>query len=378
MATALKLRPEKYILTLTALSPLHIGTGNTLRKDFDYVVHKGRTWVANQEAFAELLYDEGHFKELARGIPIGQLVEDDDYDENNGLWRYVLKGEPAAESRGAEVAEQIKDIWDRPYIPGSSLKGAIRTALFVRLFAHRKMSWDAQSLDNRAKHAADNLEKKIFGRDPNHDALRALQVSDSLPGDARQLVLLNLIATKSSDGSGDNPPITLEAVAPGATFQMSMTIDSHLLSEPVRQQLEISDSFRNRLSEKLPKSINKWTEGRLAVEIRRPRSGQWRTQFEDMVRTLEGLGDNEALLQLGWGGGWDSKTLGVCLTSEEEEFTRLVNKYRKEMLFRGRAVHRTGDLYPKTRRVRLTGKNLPIKGELGWVKLTFERVKANL
>jgi len=41
------------------------------------------------------------------------------------LFRYTLEGQ----AQGNPIAEHIKDVHDRPYIPGSSLKGAIRRQL---------------------------------------------------------------------------------------------------------------------------------------------------------------------------------------------------------------------------------------------------------
>lgn len=374
--TMLKMRPEKYNVTLTTLSPLHIGTGKVLRRGFDYVTDKkGKTWVANQDAFAELLYTEGSFDKMAQGIPLSQLVNDQDFNPDNGLWRYILDGIPGATSHGAEVREQIKDIWDRPYIPGSSLKGAIRTALMSIIFGAKKLNWTASQFGTSAKNAAKGVESQIFGSDPNHDVLRALQVSDSQPDDARRLVMLNLIATKTSDGSGDNAPITIEAVPPQSKFSLTITLDAHLLSAEIAPSLGFDDAAVKRLSARLPKVINAWTKNRLSSDEDRPRAGQWREQFVRMANDALNAPETDAILQLGWGAGWDSKTLGYNLTDEHEEFTRLVNRFSKEMLFQGKAKHQTGGLYPKTRRVRLTGADLPIKGELGWVHLRFERVE---
>ncbi|MBC7317133.1 MAG: type III-A CRISPR-associated RAMP protein Csm5, partial [Chloroflexi bacterium] len=39
-----------YDVTVETYSPLHIGSGETLLKGFDYAVHGGRTWRLNLDA----------------------------------------------------------------------------------------------------------------------------------------------------------------------------------------------------------------------------------------------------------------------------------------------------------------------------------------
>src|SRR5690606_41846159 len=142
-----------YQLTITTLSPLHIGTGNTLRRDYDYVTHRGKTWVINQSALAAMLYaqDPSEFERMAAGASAADLIRPDEFKEDSPLFRYVMAGEPRAHSRGAEIQEQIKDPWDRPYIPGSSLKGALRTAIAFVGAAQRQVQIGRASCRERGE-----------------------------------------------------------------------------------------------------------------------------------------------------------------------------------------------------------------------------------
>ena len=78
-------------------------------------------------------------------------------------------------SRSSEiktVREQLKDAFFRPFIPGSSLKGAIRTAI-----------WTEALLENES-HVEKILEKNknpediFFGCNPQKDLMRSFHVSD--------------------------------------------------------------------------------------------------------------------------------------------------------------------------------------------------------
>lgn len=115
-------------LTLRTLSPVHIGTGEEWRLGFDFVLANGQTWIFNEDAVLQA--KESQLKPDGRGhYPLpGSLLTEKDFD-NPGLFRYVLRGQPPSEKADARMKPFIKDPYDRPYIPGSSLKGAFRTAL---------------------------------------------------------------------------------------------------------------------------------------------------------------------------------------------------------------------------------------------------------
>ena len=164
----LHMRPEIWRVTIETLSPLHIGTGNTLRRGYDFDVHDGKTWVVNDETLAELLYGYEGFESLVAGAPLRDLLSSDDFQADSVLFRYVMDGEPEAQSTNAEVREQIKDVWDRPYIPGSSLKGALRTALLYALYEVNNKSWSLDNLGRNAKYAAAPLERELLGQNPQY------------------------------------------------------------------------------------------------------------------------------------------------------------------------------------------------------------------
>jgi len=80
---------------------------------------------------------------------------------------------------------------------------------------------------------------------------------------------------------------------------------------------------------------------------------------------------SEFLLQLGWGGGWDSKTFGDILTRDGHVFEQVVQKYGKTMVRQGK--YKAGDTYPKSRRVVVNAGDQPMF-PLGWIKVRMERV----
>jgi len=371
---------DTYKLTITTLSPLHIGTGNTLRQGYDYVTHRGQTWVFDAEVLADALYehDPDEFEKMVQGVPASDLIRPDEYDPASPLFRYVLRGEPRSKGKGAELQEQLKDPWDRPYIPGSSLKGALRTALAYVGWQQRKLVVDPSELGRSARTAAQSMEHKVlFGSEttPNYDLLRALQVSDTnaVP---ECLELANVEVVGGS--SKASIPVALEAIESNTVFQASLSVDFFLMgliqgnqasSDAVRE-LGWDDTQLGALVQ-LAGAVYRWTRHRLnTVEAQWQRDPQVRSSISSLRKSFQSLDQShEFMLQLGWGGGWDSKTFGYMLTQNPTTFQRVLDQYRSAMVRRGKADPTN---YPSTRRVvvRETQPNTL----LGWIKVRMERV----
>jgi len=314
---------------------------------------------------------------MAQGIPASDLLKPTDYEIDSPLFRYVLEGEPRSKERGSVIQTLIKDAWDRPYIPGSSLKGALRTALLFSLVEKKLDPWTISDLPPKAKAkvAAQPLERKAFvanyggtGKDPNYDFIRTLRVSDSTPDSERHLNLINVSVVKWRGDAG--APIELEAMPRGITLTMELTLDTYLLESPdVKRQIHWDEILPKRLK-RLPDVANIWSQKRLEDEAERPRSGPWKQQFEDIMNQWESRDADEFLIQVGWGGGWDSKTLGAKLRQDENRFATIVNRYG--LLRKGNFS--PGDRFPKSRRVQIGRQDDKPRAELGWLKIKMEQI----
>ena len=182
-----------YTINLTTLTPLHIGDGHELRQDFDFAIHGGRTYRLDED---EVLREKENqlVRDRAGRYPLpGKLLTESDYGKSR-FFRYILPGAPRSEKCDARLKTFIKDAYDRPYIPGSSLKGAMRTALAWTGWVEVNPKLDRSAVGRHRSWAGQPLEKKLFGPNPNHDLLRALQVSDlkgiKTPLIEEQLVIL--------------------------------------------------------------------------------------------------------------------------------------------------------------------------------------------
>ena len=360
-------------LTLNTLTPIHIGNGLELRKDFEYVVRDGKTYVLNVDAVLDAKYDQikktqGHY------LTPAALLRPEDYKLSQ-YFRYILKGTPRSGKTYAEVKAFIKDVYDRPYIPGSSLKGAIRTALAWTGWNEVKPKLDRNAIGRRKSWAGQPLEKKLFGPDPNHDLLRALQISDLL-GAYEAGQGLRLINVQVLTGKTPASPVEMEALVGDNIFTGSLTIDNTLFSPWAERKLHLNS--RKHWLDELTARVQKHSRARIQDLIPwfekadAPRIARFYRNLFDAK-----LSPNQALIQIGWGSGWDGKTFWTHLKQDQYLFERIIQDFRLQRRSRGAPRRKQGDPFPTSKRVVVSVKNgTAIKAApLGWALLTMEKVK---
>ncbi|MFN2138553.1 MAG: type III-A CRISPR-associated RAMP protein Csm5, partial [Candidatus Promineifilaceae bacterium] len=154
-----------YDVDVSLLSPLHIGSGQTLLHEYDYVVHGRKTWRINERTLldAAITDDLSIAAQLARTKP-AELLKPSDFQPGSPLFRYIIDGVPRSRAEGAELNEQIKDSYDRPYLPGTSLKGALRTALAWHAWGENGLQPDADRLGRSRKFADSSYTRELFGQ----------------------------------------------------------------------------------------------------------------------------------------------------------------------------------------------------------------------
>jgi CRISPR-associated protein Csm5 len=352
-----------YDVTISLFTPLHIGSGAELRRDFDYVTYNRRTWVMNADAFlAHLQKPDGSFDDRIVGRPASELLKPEDYQPNSGFFRYVLPGTPRSDASGAVLREQVKDAFDRPYLPGSSIKGALRTVLAWHGFKETNQQLDVQELGYSRSWAGQKTERAIFGRNPNYDLLRALHVADSETQDQDRLLLVNAQVFTGGDKPG--APIELESIRQDTTFTTTITIDEHQHSPEAERQLRHGNrwDWLHELSQIAQRYALERTQAEMQWYQQRKYS-QVAGFYGQMVGALSSghLGPNRFLLQIGWGGGWASKTIGAPLMANAIAWERLLGDKR---LSPARMRRSGGSEFPKSRR-SVSTKDTPA-APFGW------------
>lgn len=363
-----------YDVRVTVLSPLHIGSGRDLLNEYDYAIYQGQTWRINEDALldAQNVDDPALANRLAQTPPAQLLRKPDDFRPDSRFFRYVIKGTPRATGTGAQVREQLKDVYDRPYLPGTTLKGALRTALGWLAWEKRGLHPDRAKLGRDRRFAAQQYERELFGRDPNHDLLRALHVGDSTPVGADRLMIVNA-RVLNRDGKPASP-IELEALRPDTAFELTLKIDTALFSSWAQEHgLKLPGGA---LLRELAAVVQAHTAQRLAREAGWFAHIPGASKIAAYARQLQEihLPPNAFFIQVGWGTGWEGKTFGSRLQADRN-FMEAIVRHPKEGgygLARGR--RKPGDPFPKSRRVLVQVQRSPDgrtvetpHSPLGWV-----------
>ena len=160
-----------------------------------------------------------------------------------------------------EIREAIKTVDNCPYIPGSTLKGAIRTALLGEILSESSdiYSESLSQLENlidqgprgnpRREQPAKRIENLAFGRDPNRDLFRALHVSDTMPLESRSLEIgmawtvtldQSTINSSKSETEGRSTKISSSNSKSRQRLTFTLKIDELLFREREKTRLGFS------------------------------------------------------------------------------------------------------------------------------------------
>lgn len=387
----------QYKATITTLTPLHIGTGTELLNLYDLKQDKQRnkTYRLNVDAVLEAAV-AGDNPQLDRRILTmkpAELVDIKELRQNPSFSVYALKGTP----QSGVVKEQIKNVWGQLYLPGSSLKGALRTVIARSIGADKEIKPKLQVKYGGQKSADDEIERVIFGddpnnrssfRSPNYDLLRALQIADSHPVD----IVPELINVSVLKGGIPQAPIDIEAIPHSVTFETSIHLDEYLYKDTrkvVQQKNGVMISPKDKLGWQtlqtkwlynLPIAARNVAQRRFKEEVEYYKNAgvEKIAQIYDiwLQKGLPRMRKTQTFyLQLGWGGGWDNKTMGEALIAKnKQDFAKTRNKFNlgKPPQFKEQWQAKPDDTFPASRRVRVNANKQPWE-PLGWVEITLEK-----
>ena len=352
----------KFHVTIKTLTPLHIGCGRELLKGYDFMPNPAerKTYVLDQDAIYMEEY-EVRGGEARLQLPAGQLKTLDQFKPGSKYVFYDLEGATHVE----RIQAVIKNHRMEPYIPGSSLKGAIRTALMAQAITYGMFKPDNSELKG-PKDAAANWEREVFGENPNMSWMRALQVVDSrpLPLSTQPLECLNVSIVT---GSRADAPIAVEAIRRKITLETEITIDELSLGYSELLEWEGKDAFLADFRQ----AIRAFSSRRIQTELKMARENRWEKRisfYESLLEVAEKVHARDgAVLQLGWGSGWTGTTIGLFLGKGILENIR--NHYQ---LGRPQKAGRDwqpdmSKAFPASRRLRV-----PDEWPLGWIALDFQ------
>lgn len=362
---------------LQVLTPVHVGSGVKWQKGVDFVVDSEGTRIVPE---ADLLDYLRRHPEKIEALESHERREDLLWDVPGGI-DYALP----CDSR--ELLAFIREDGG-PLVPGSSLKGALRTVLFRHFWdqlpAHtrRKKLNEVRNKKRPSKEwDSQILQKAALGKDPNHDLLRALAPSDAFfrqsDLDLKLLYILNLIdeqgtrygwknvpRDKTFERPNDATPIYAEMLRVGTSAGFTLRLDHFLMKHPQAEHVLHLNSKAFDAS-----TLARWANRYARARLERERHFLERLDDGRLIRLLNSLDnliqripeagsdeeDRRFLLRLGWSSGWNAMT----------------GDYLKNELYWVRPLHRLGKkgfpIFPKTRKIVFEGSEPRFLA--GWVEI---------
>ena len=257
-----------------------------------------------------------------------------------------------------EIAVIVKNN-QQPYIPGSSLKGAIRTAILYNwIVAENKFEvpW----------------EDDLFGKIQDGPQSRFIKVTDSSLASVEDLVILGTerIRIKTSQKENNSPiPSPREAIATDTELTFSLKIEKSPKSKNdpiVHQELQ----YWNKDITNILSKINLFSKACINFELqtlhdKRAYHPSFEEQISDLTQFYESLKhrieNGEFLLRLGSGKvQYDNSLLLAIYKNDPSPEKKIFRSYRKKVW----GTPENQEIYPATRLI-INGINKP----LGWVKL---------
>lgn len=222
-----------YSVKATALSPVHIGSGETLSHKSDYVtgIVDGVQCVGVVDPEKVLsIISERDLDSWVASIERGESTDSfiGKLSEGITMEKYCNRIlDQMCDRCRDDIRSFMYDGFGHPYIPGSSIKGAIRSAVIGTIGTNQKITDDIRP--EKKKRAAEGVEAKLFGKSPNESVFRFLKVGDAIIRDANLAVIdachINERNTGSYFDSGKHQLLEVLYTEDSAEFDINLDLE---------------------------------------------------------------------------------------------------------------------------------------------------------
>ncbi len=222
---------ETKTYNLKILSPIHIGTGEDI-DPMDYVYKDKKLYKISSDSFFNILEKGGLkekiIKEDVSKINIKTIARNinDIFDRNNDDYVYYIEIEDSLEDSFAtkyfnpdaqmQIGLTLRS-GDDIIIPGSSIKGAIRTAFLNFLSEKYNSKVYDNSLQGRNLMLEKDDERNL--KNPINDPFKFVSIADVSVSNETKVVEMSRVGSK-----GSGIPIVREIITPDKNKNNSLTI----------------------------------------------------------------------------------------------------------------------------------------------------------
>lgn len=358
---------KRYLLNCEPLSPIHIGSGEEINA-YEYVIYNKLYKLDLDKLLLALSPEERE--------NILEMLGTNIVAYKKFLINKLIRKDPSLLSEVSSysilISKAVNDFYQQksndplnllpvklfqrnlnePYFPGSSLKGAIRTAILYNRY-HSGLNQLLGKKEKKWELRTNKWEGKVLhSSSPRDDPFRVLKISDSV-GSLQTVVLNARVHTlRRGRWEKDKYQILIEAVYNKQPFEAELRLDTEL-----QDYMERLENKSNRLTtEEIVASCRKFYLENFENERKRLSGNKevlFYSKFYPMMKEIVSNGGELTFpLRLGWGSGFEAITLS--LNSSFKELIRMTNQR----------------LARNISSVKLVQDVLP----LGWLKVTMKEI----
>ena len=368
---------------IKVISPVHIGSGESYgASEYLPVIIKNKsgkkikTFKRINVSDYYISLDESKRDEFIDNLSSPNFnLKDFDTKIPNDFRKYLAINKCSENPKNQDIEETIKSL-NKAYIPGSSIKGAIKTAILYNLFDFddtdkiarfiNKKPWDFNREYNKFMDSF--FASNVRGPSAQKDVMKFLQVSDT--NDAKQIGIYDIYSIMAAEfhGRKSNVAYRRNKSSKQATISYFETVDAgnnleftinNLYSPQVHSELRLGDKVDLIDIKNIKKSIYALSKDYIDNEL----------EFSDeygmdslnkFYKQISKLNNPDSpLLKVGAGSGFLATTMALKIKEYDSGLYETIRKQKRGYEYS----------FPKSRKVTKIGGK-----PLGWIKLSFDEV----
>lgn len=255
---------KQYHLKLKTLSPLFIGSGDSLtKKEYLFLPQSKKICFVNLQKLFKLLESKNQTDAYEAFVLSEQkdlyawLVGKNFTQEKiHSVQSYSVDAGNAMDTANGfnltGIQLFVRNGLGYPYVPGSSIKGAIRTAILANLTSkgnyehqlgsyrdalkrntHEPLKYESKEVEAECLNSLqfyDNHGNKIPRKNEVTSIMRGIQISDGKPLTSKCMTLCAKIDV-NTEGKSKKIDVARECICPGTISEHLLTLDTQILAE---------------------------------------------------------------------------------------------------------------------------------------------------
>lgn len=410
---------KKINLEIETITPIHIGSGENYIKNVDVITLEDKnknkiSYLINPlEIFEIFKNDKEKLFNLGEAIKNNKFIEYVLENVNNNDLKSILNKSRALHYIvNDNIKKLVKTKNGKVYIPGSSLKGSIRTSI-LKFILEKLINEGKFDLNNemnsllrkyslKEKYADQEILKKLLGNDPFSNLMKVIKISDSnyinCKNNTKIYPIIVFNTFKKIKRRKTNKPIItfLEFIDKNVIFKTSVNIEEFYFErfnkflvekenfDKYKFKIDNFDNLIDMIDENTisyiysnllwlnNKNVGTWFSRNIIIEginennnvvINNSVRDYLINKFEKIIKIMEKLKEDETILPIGYGIGWYGMTGGII------KYYLSNKRLRKKLNL---APSHSEFIFPKTRRfVYVDNQFEPI----GFIKVKFDKLK---